>query len=215
MGVELRVKINFGLVHMNAARDFAKKCRMIEEDQKHLDWPQPRYQEAARYALGAVILSVAAIEAGINETYLTMADNVGRAVQQLPADKVRLLAILWDQVEPFPTLKKYQIALVACGQRPFDPGLEPYQSAQDLTRVRNALIHFKPEWDNDSGDHAKLEARLKNRFQETQTWKRAKGARKWFPDRCLGAGCAEWACNTAKSLHDEFCKRLGLKPVLG
>ena len=215
IGVHAHVKVSLGLVHMEAARDFARRCADIENDQKDLPWPQPRYREADRYALGSVILSVAAIEAGINETYQAAVDSVGQRELDLPQAKAKLLAVLWNDVEQFPLLRKYQVALVACGKEPFDAGAEPYQSAQNLIRLRNALVHFKPEWDDDRGDHHKLEQRLKSRFEEAQTWKRRTGSRAWFPDRCLGAGCAKWACDSAQALHDEFCNRIGIDPVLG
>ena len=32
----------------------------------------------------------------------------------------------------------------------------------------------------------------------------------WFPDRCLGAGCAAWSASTARAVADEWTKRLGL-----
>jgi len=33
----------------------------------------------------------------------------------------------------------------------------------------------------------------------------------YFPDKCLGAGCAEWAVVSAKSFADDFCSRLDIQ----
>ena len=93
--VQARVKISFGLVHMEAARDFAKKCAAIENSQRNQQWPKPRLREAASFALGAVILSVAAIEAGINDTYLDAVDDAEDADRGRPQAKPKLLAELW------------------------------------------------------------------------------------------------------------------------
>ena len=175
MSVEMHVKINYGLVHMKAARDFATKCMQIEDEKKDLEWPQPNYTEVAHYAIGAVLLSVAALEAGINEIYLAAVDNAHKNYQQLSNDQVRMLSCLWEEIEQFSILKKYQVALVACGKETFNKGADPFQSVSDLITVRNRLVHFKPEWDNIPGEHKKIEKRLKKKFEENKLWKKSKG----------------------------------------
>jgi len=34
----------------------------------------------------------------------------------------------------------------------------------------------------------------------------------YFPDHCLGAGCAHWAVATARGFTDDFFARLNLRP---
>ncbi len=211
----VRVRVNLGLKHMEAAEDFASQCTAIEESQKALDWPQPRLREATKLALGAVVLAVAAMEASINEIYLTAVDDALDEFARAPSRHAHALSERWKKVEQKPILEKHQIALEACGKHPFDEGSEPYQSARDLVQLRDALVHYKSEWDSDAGKHRRLEERLQNRFAESQLWAALRGKRAWFPYRCLGAGCANWACSVVRTLHIQFCARLGTEPVLG
>jgi hypothetical protein len=199
---------------MHAAQYFANRCAEIEQAEKNLEWPQPRYAEAAHCALAAVVMSVAALEAAINERYSAAADNNLNIYKSIQPDRVKLLAELWEVTEMCSILKKYELALVACGAKSFDRGSEPYQSADDLVRLRNALVHFKPEWDDNLQNHAKLETRLRHKFIESELWKKSKGKRVWFPDRCLGAGCAAWSCQVVKDFNLEFSKRLDIPALL-
>ncbi len=53
----------------------------------------------------------------------------------------------------------------------------------------------------------KFEQLLKNRFAENPF---APKNLPFFPDRCLGHGCAEWAVTTSLSFTDRFFKNLDL-----
>jgi len=71
---------------------------------------------------------------------------------------------VWDTIEEKPILTKYQLALTLCQKEKFDKGHNPYQDAHRLITLRNALVHYKPEWDTDLNEHKKLESYLSNRF---------------------------------------------------
>ena len=45
-------------------------------------------------------------------------------------------------------------------------------------------------------------------FAEHTLWPKAR----WFPDLCLGAGCATWALRSAEAFSNEFCIRMGFHP---
>ena len=78
-------------------------------------------------------------------------------------------------------------------------------NSRALGKIRNALIHYRPEWDNEQKEHKKLKERLSGRFALNKH-----GAGLWFPHQCLGAGCAAWATNQAESFMTDFCQRLGI-----
>jgi hypothetical protein len=199
---------------MGAAISFAERCAEIENVEKNLEWPQPGHEKAAQYSLAAVVMSVAALETAINHRYSAAVDNNQHVFKNIQPDRVKLLAALWEEAEMYSILKKYELVLVACGAKPFDRGSELYQSADSLVRLRNGLVHFKPEWDDEPKEHAKLESLLSHRFAESALWKKAKGNRAWFPDRCLGAGCAAWSCKVAKDFDQEFSNRMGIPALL-
>ena len=107
-------------------------------------------------------------------------------------------------------LGKYQLVLAVCGRARLDKTSEPYQSAAALIALRNAVVHFKPEWHDEQKQHAKLAKRFQGKFPDCVLMARSTGRSAWFPDRCLGAGCSAWAVETVHRFIAEFCARLGI-----
>ncbi len=71
---------------------------------------------------------------------------------------------------------------------------------QALLELRNALVHFKPEWFNQQGKHSRLSNKLAARLRSP-----------WFPEpeplfprAWASAECAKWACNSVKDLIIDF-----------
>jgi len=84
----------------------------------------------------------------------------------------------------------------------------PFQEVEGLVKLRDALVHYKPEWsDVTKAAHPKLEARLK-KFPLNPA--PSGGFIQWFPHLCLSAGCAEWATRAITTFVTAFCTRLGI-----
>jgi hypothetical protein len=69
------------------------------------------------------------------------------------------------------------------------------------------LLHFKPEWSTGQKEHGKIADRLQGKFPESPFW--ASG-NPFFPDKCLGYGCAKWATEACERFMDEFCDRMDI-----
>ena len=163
--VSAAVKANLSGRHLSAADYFASQCEAIEMEEATLDWEQPRLYESRHYSIGAVVLAVAALETSVNELYLEAVDRTKSSLDPLSEQQMSLLEELWKGIDrTFTILEKHQVALTACGKPPMDRGAEPAQSAADLIVLRNALIHFKPEWDTELDKHQNLEDRLRQKF---------------------------------------------------
>ena len=77
-------------------------------------------------------------------------------------------------------------------------GAEPYQSADVLIDLRNALVHFKPQWWHDDGrGEAKFVAGVRGKLAGYEN--RQPIGEPWFPNKVLGAGCATG--RVARLLH--------------
>jgi hypothetical protein len=61
-----------------------------------------------------------------------------------------------------------------------------------------------------SGNKDKLERALSTRFPPNRHM--IKMANPYFPDQCLGVGCASWSVSTAEKFADAFFDRLGIQP---
>lgn len=213
--IRLRVKANLSRQLLATAKLFARHCAGIAERERQLKWPQPSWEASRSYAIGAIVMAVSALEASINELYLEAVDRNTHALGALTEVQIAQLEVLWGSVDRTKILAKYQLVLAVCGKDQFDKGAEPYQSADALIDLRNAVVHFKPEWGDELAEHAKLERRLAAKFEDCALASRATGHMVWFPGRCLGFGCADWAVGTVGRFVGEFCGRLGIRGRCG
>lgn len=198
------VKHHFSKQHFTAAQHFAELAASLQEKEGITAKDKSAHRACVT---GAIVFSVAFLEASINELFQDAVDGNQTGLSGLSDHQVAVLAELWKEVEPRKVIEKYQIALVVGGKPKFEKGKEPFQGAESLVKIRNALIHYKPEWDDNQDDHKKLQGRLENRFP-LNPW--ASPNSLWFPHQCLGAGCAEWAVKNASDFMRVFCTRLGI-----
>jgi hypothetical protein len=124
------------------------------------------------------------------------------------------MAQLWRETnggERLQALSKYQLLLAFAGHDPLDRGTQPYQDAQLLVTLRNALIHYKPE-DRPAFEETphNMEKKLRGKFDDNPFMAGASDA--WWPNHCFGYGCASWAYTAAVRLADRVCDDIGITP---
>jgi hypothetical protein len=206
----------FSRDHLGSAITFTRQCARIEETAAGLseeEKSEPR-KELRYFASAAFVTATAFLEAAVNETFAVAGEtsaadmSVGKDLK--PEDRTSL-----DRLRPFTNrmslLEKYELALAALAKPPFDRGASPYQEASSLVKVRNALIHYVPEWATGGAeeDAKGIAALLKGRFVENPL---TGAGNPFFPDKCLGSGGAAWATKSALSFADEFFSRLNVTP---
>lgn len=216
--MEIQSNNNFALVHLQSAAFFARRCS--EFDKADLD-VQANNPQVSAYATGAVISSFSFLEAQINQVFLKAsrinAGGLRSWLDGLDNEKVKFLGEIWDTktlkvAESASVLDKYNLALRFLGKQTFEneKGQDPYQSANLLRKLRNALVHTKPEPQQIAPPVAgEMEKRYRNLFPESELFSRTHNA--YWPDKCLGYGCAQWSVSTALAFADEFFNRLEIK----
>lgn len=205
------------IAHLSAASLFAKQCRDIEiTSQTTLYGGNQRRQHIA-YAVSSVILSAAFLEATINELFSDCAEpHVDDRIASLEAHG--LMGRLWRRERGIPRtasysiLEKYEIALELNSKPAFIPGTNPhYQAVKLLVDLRNALIHYEPETiTSNSAQPHKFEKRFTGKFEINPM---TGAGNSFYPDKLLGAGCANWAVKSAVAFADEFFAKLGIEPT--
>lgn len=206
MSATLSLKTNYSGHHLNGAALFSMTTAKIEREFKKPLKDEIRTQYFSAVT-ASILMSVAALESKINELYLDAVDRnrlVFRGVEEWIIDT---LQERWPSLEEKPILVKYQLALTVCKKEKFDKGQNPYQDTDRLITLRNALVHYKPEWDTDLNEHRKLESYLKGRF-DVSPFSHVNDA--FFPKKCIGHGCAAWSVITTINFMNEFYKRLGI-----
>jgi len=95
-----------------------------------------------------------------------------------------------------------------------DKGAAPWQPTAILIQLRNALIHYEPEWlsthVNTEDEAHKLTKMLRGRFTPNPL---TGAGDPYYPNKVLGHGCAEWAVRTSTEFVDAFARHLGIKPL--
>lgn len=215
MSISISIRHYLSIQHLMASALFAKECLELEATAHLTPFESIERTRHRSYAVSAVMVSAAFLEATINELFADCADGHStERLTSLPAHG--LMGRLWVRNVPrtasYPILEKYDIALELNDKEPFVPGINPYQDAKLLTELRNALIHYEPETIVAIGDD---EARKLHKFEKRLRGKFGLNAltgvgNPFYPDKVLGAGCANWAVKAAVDFTDAFFGRLGI-----
>ena len=207
--VRRRVRHDITKQYFEAAAYFADCAASIESKSRKAGLKSEIETSQHRaYVVGAIVLATMAMETCINGIYLDACSKNRPELKGLDDQAMALLARRWPKLERNPgILLKYREALQSLSKHALDPNVQPYKDADNLVYLRNTLTHYKPEWD-DAKIHVEIRDRLEGKFDVNPL---APDAYLWFPEQCLGSGCAKWAVNTAEEFVRAFCKHLGIR----
>lgn len=181
----LHQRHNMALQHFLGASHFCREVQRIEQENKGKPFG-PFFEQIIWNFSSCVILCVSSVEAYLNET---MDDR------DFDDDLVRL-------IERTNTLDRYVYFLKLSGRSPLVRGSQPAQFMAALIDLRNALVHFKPEWDYEPKKHKTLE----NKLPKLPNSPFLEPSAVFFPQRCMTYGYAEWSVTCTYSFLEEFSK---------
>lgn len=208
--VSLSLKANFSGNHMLSAVHFARQSAIIEKNYKDELTDELRAEHSA-YVTGAIIVSVASLEATINEVFISAVDN-DNLFKDFDPTIPKALAKFWDWciVKRRPLIiEKYLLVLDMANKEVFDRKKSPYREIGYLIQLRNALVHYEPEWDTALKKHKNIEDKLNDCFNINPFSDESDA---FFPQKCLGYGCAEWSVKSTIEFIEDFYRRMGFPP---
>ena len=209
--VTITMRAYYSSYHLWAAKHFCELAKNAENE----PGDHTRFDIKHRaYVTNSILSAVAFLEAAINELYQDAADNHESYITKLNADSKQLMSDFWQFTEErnrsaFNLLDKYQIALTFLRKPQFDSGQSPYQDVTLVVRLRNELVHFKPKSLGGDVEH-KLARQLRGKFAENKLMDGS--GNPWFPDKCLGHGCAQWAVASVTNFADQFFAAIDVEP---
>lgn len=172
------------------------------------------------FILNSVLSTVAFLESTVNELHADAADDAYFFADEQTEALLRTIAEKWQNEKNFdraPMITKYQKILAIAEKPQFDENDPAFANIRILTEIRNNLMHYKREWvvvsdgrtpvSGEGGTTEKFEKILRKKFATNPL---AAKNLPFFPDKCLGHGCAEWAIVNSVIFTDEFFRRLGL-----
>lgn len=204
--------------HLSTAALFAKQCHNIEENAGNGPTEETILRMHRACATSSIIVSAAFLEATINELFSDCTDNSAKSrVKKLHGHE--LMGSLWIKGIPrtasYSILEKYEIALELNKRTTFSTGEHPYQDIKLLVELRNALIHYEPETITsqpitEAVKLHKFEKKFKGKFAINSL---TGVGNPFYPDKLLGAGCAQWAVKSSVSFTDHFFQLLDIEPT--
>jgi len=196
-------RVNMALPHLMGAARYARELARLEAAHDADEFGS-FYDEMRSHATAAVMMSIASLESFCNEHFA----DAHRHFEPASLEMWKRIA---KDVDRATLLDKADWFLFFRGKAALDRGRRPTQDVDLLIRLRNALVHFRPEWSNAQREHADLSKALGGRFRVPKWLAAEKGV---FPMAWAGHGCAEWAVASCKRFMEEFEAQAGLPSVV-
>ncbi len=205
----------FSILYIQAAARFGRDSAALEKSYTG-QYDSELLIKDQCYVLGSILSSVAFLEALINELVSDAREGNRGQLKSLPIEDRKWILNI-PETARYSILDKYRMFLALVRRDPFDEKRRPFQDVKHLIELRNALAHFKPEWiehdrsrTQDQKTLHKFEKSLRSRFSPNPI---VGAGNPFYPNKCLGHGCAAWAVTSSLSLADEFCAKIGIKPT--
>jgi len=204
--------------YINSASYFMEKCLEIEksETSKYPDVYGPHHA----YILNSIISSVTFLETYINQFYCSLVEAPFSNKKIINGKKLHRIQKMWAMGIPrtasFSIPNKYQIALILSDNEPFSNEDSLYQKIITITQLRNALIHYQPEWIELNEDPKIERQKMKKLEKKLQQEKFPLNPfiadyMEFYPVRCLGYGCTKWVYDNSINFVIEFENRMGIE----
>ena len=178
---------------------------MGELESKYAGHPDIKFWDGILHnAVACVLTAIASLEAYANEVF-------SDRVKIFSAFSVDLLNNLWGTYKWKPVLEKFELALLLL-RKPKSDGESSYQDVKVLIDLRNALTHFKPEFENEANQHKEISDKLISKFIPSPFFQTDPLL---FPRRWASHGCTVWAVQSAMAFAKEFEKLADLPPKYG
>jgi hypothetical protein len=194
-----RTRTNLSVPHLLSACLFSRSVSQLEAAHRGKAFG-PFWEEILAHATASLLLTVASLESYVNELFA----DVGRYFPSIPS---AILQKIWETHEQKPILEKFDLALLLRNVPLVDRGSRPGQDVVLLIRLRNAVVHFKPEWFDSQEDHAKLSNQLKGCFPGSPFFGPDEPL---FPRGWATHDCTAWAVNSAVAFIDVIDQKAGL-----
>ena len=197
------VRANFSISHLLAAASFSRAVGTVENENKERPFGE-FFEDIQSNAIATVLTATAALESYANELFVDHAT----VFPNMPAP---IMAKLWELYEMKQTLEKFEFALLLLRKERFNQGISPYQDVVSLIKLRNALVHFKPEWTDQQIVHARVSSSLKDRVDRSPFFVSGEPL---FPRAWASHSTTKWAVISVLSFISAFEKLANLQPRL-
>ena len=183
---------NLSSLYLISACSFARQVKRLEVENEGREFAE-FWDEVFGYASATILTTVAALESYINEFFADVYDNFTLIDKNTLSKTVKA-----HQMKN--ALEKFNLAL-ELKQLDRLNGRDPvFWNVQLLVKLRNALVHFKPELGSEQREHAKLSNELKGRFKGSSFLSDSR----LFPRAWASHGCCVWVIESTVAFIEDF-----------
>lgn len=195
----LKTRTNLALHHLFAACRFASRIEQVERDNSGQEFGA-FWEEILHNSLGVATLTVASIESYANELYFE-GSIITPVLNPVAAQDIAEL------IDSEGILQKYSTALAVRVGKRLDFGIQPVQNADALVKLRNAVVHFRPEWFDEQDKHDKLSKILQHKFKPSALFPNEP----MFPRAWASHDFATWALRATVAFLEHFYSEAGVE----
>lgn len=149
-----------------------------------------------------------------SEAFSSVDSNINEILTGPRSDDIDLLDNFPGQITHKHTLEKYQLALSASNNEPFETGQEPFQSTDLLRKIRNYFVHHETERIELGDDTHTLAKSLETKNVDFYN-PFLPDTHENFPSLSLNYSVGAWAIRTAIKFTNEFRSRMGYSLLVG
>ncbi len=202
IGGEGRVISSFVFQHLFSAVLFSRKVRFIEEDNFGKPFGE-FFTEIRSYSSASFMASAAAIEANINELYISHGSVLRQNIHNFEEE-------FWGKngIEKKPVIDKYKEALKILKINSDIKNLDEFKDADLLLKLRNTFVHFKPNWDFSPEDQ---KSELKTVSERCKFSQFVDDGADLISMKCMSYSCSKWGVESAIRCIDKFAEISGLQ----
>ncbi|HMV13037.1 MAG TPA: hypothetical protein PKD88_00465 [Nitrosomonas sp.] len=198
--VSLKYRTGLALHHLLAAGRSAARVKTIEDANR--DQPYgPFWDEILQNSIVVATLTVASLEAYANDLWFEntfLKDKLSNEACQK----------ISELVEKNDILGKFDLVLAISTGKKLNYGIEPVQSVNVLNALRNALVHFRPEWSDEQDKHKKVADKLAGKFKVSPFLEKNEPI---FPRAWASKDFSRWALKVTVDFLDHFCAEAKMK----
>lgn len=195
-----RSQRRFAVQHLLSASLFSRQVGELERANMGQEFG-PFFEQILANASACVFACIASLEAYANEFYIDREVNFPH-LQSDVAER------FWQLFGQKPILEKFELALLLKNQPVLDRGKNPTQDIKALVNLRNALTHFRPEWEDEKQAHQTLSNQLQGKFKPSQ-FLPDEGT--IFPLQWACHSCTTWAVTSCRKYLSAFESRAGIE----
>ncbi|SCX57623.1 hypothetical protein [Nitrosospira sp. Nsp1] len=197
--VSIKTRVNLAWHHLFAASRAVGHVRQIEKEYESVPYG-PFWEEIFHRSLSIVTLTVASLEGLANELYF---ENSAIEPTLNPA-AAEVVARVIDR-ESIITKFDLVLALRSGKRMPRDTGV--VQNVEALVSLRNAVLHFRPEWSCQQDRHKKLSDKLLHKFQPSPFLPNES----LFPRAWASGSFGVWALKATVNYLDYFYNEVNIR----